>query len=270
MGLVPVTEFARPDLRIPLAPVPGPAGVARRYLLGLRDAGFGRARRIAVVWAAIGCVLAVVAALLPSPWRWAVVACAALAGLYGVSRALALVAAERQQYDFERDWVAGQTEMLRVHSFDVLRFTIEDVAEGDQGTRRTYDLTSAASVRALTGMQEQDRVRAQPAFVATVEFAYLGDDGVLSVGSVHRDLRELVFRPGGAASGQAWIRFPEARYLPRPSASGHPARLTYWVLSGPVLLVVTDAAYAVYAEGAARPAPAPGAPTATSGLGSAK
>jgi hypothetical protein len=261
-----VTEFIRPDLRIPLVPLSGSAGIARRYLLGLRDVGFGRLRRIAVVWATIGCVLAAAGVLLPSPWRQAVAACSALVGLYAVTRALALVVVERQQYAFEREWIVAQTEMLRVHPFDVLRFTIEDLAEDDQDTRHTYDLTSPAGIRDLFSLQDQDRVGARPAFLATVEFAYLGDDGVLSIASVHRDLRELVFLPGRAGSGQAWIRFPEARYLPRSTSSRHPARLTYWELSGPVLLAVTDAAYAE----AARPASAPDAPTATSGLGPAK
>lgn len=261
-----VTEFIRPDLRIPLAPLSGSAGVARRYLLILKDVGFGWVRRITVVWAAVGCVLAAVGVLLPSPWQRAVAACSALVGLYAVTRALALVVVERRQYAFERVWIAEQTEMLRIHPFDVLRFTIEDLARDDQGTRHTYDLTSPAGIRDLFSLQDQDRVGARPAFLATVEFAYLGDDGVLSIASVHRDLRELVFLPGRAGSEQAWIRFPQARYLPRSTSSGHPARLTYWVLSGPALLAVTDAAYA----GAARPAPASDAPTATFGLGSAK
>jgi hypothetical protein len=218
------------------------------------------------VWAAVGCVLAVVGVLLSSPWQRAVAACSALVGLYAVTRALALVVVERQQHAFEREWMAAQTEMLRVHPFDVLRFTIEDLAGDDQGTRHTYDLTSPAGIRDLFSLQGQDRAGARPAYLATVEFAYLGDDGVLSIASVHRDLRELVFLPGRAGSGQAWIRFPEARYLPRSTSSGHAARLTYWALSGPVLLAVTDAAYAE----ATRPAPAPDAPTAPPGLGSAK
>jgi hypothetical protein len=264
--LLSVTEFIRPDLRIPLAPVSASAGVARRYLLGLRDADFGPARRIALAWAAVACVLAAVGAVLPSLWERAVVACAALVGLYAVSRALALVVVERRQHVFEREWTDAQTAILRVHPFDVLRFTVERLASEDQGAGRAYDLTSPAGLGDLFRVLDQDRTGARPAFLATVEFTYLGDHGVLSIASVHRDLRELVFLTGRAPSGQAWIRFPEARYLPRPTSSGQPARLTYWALSGPVLLAVADA---VYAE-APRPAPAPGAPTETSGLGSAK
>ncbi len=260
-----MTEFTRPDLRIPLAPLSGSANVAR-YLLGLRDAGFGRARRIAVASAAIACVLAVIGVLLPSPWQRAVLACSALAGLYSVTRMLVLVAVERRQYAFERQWIAAQTEMLRAHSFDVLRFTVEDLAESDQSSGLTFDLASPASVRDLLKLRGRDEAGARPVFLATVEFAYLGEDGVLSIASVHRDLRELVFMPGRAGSGQAWIRFPEARYLPRSTASGHPARLTYWALYGPVLLSVADVAYAE----AVRPAPAPDTPTAAPGLGSAR
>ena len=126
--------------------------------------------------------------------------------------------------------------------------------------------TSPAGVRDLLRLQGRDKAGARPAFLATVEFAYLGDDGVLSMAKVHRDLRELVFLPGSAGSGQVWIRFPEACYLPRSTASGHPARLTYWALSGAVLLSVADVGYA----GAVRPAPAPGTPTAVPGLGSTR
>lgn len=264
--LLHVTEFTRPDLRIPPVPLSGSAGIARRYLLGLRDVGFGRARGIAVAWAAIGCVLAATAVLLPSPWQRAVAACAALVGLYAVTRVLALAVVERRQYAFEREWIVAQTEMLRVHPFDVLRFSVEDLAAGGQGARRIYELTSAAGIRDLLSLQDMDRAGARPAFAATVEFAYLGDDGVLSIATVHRDLRELVFQPGGTGSGQAWIHFPEARYLPRSTSRGRPARLTCWALSGRVLLAVADAAYA----GAGRPAPARDEPTAVSELGSAK
>src|SRR5579859_3128562 len=92
-----MSEFAHPDLLVPLMPLSGPAGVARRYLLGLRDVGFARARRGTVTWAAIGCVLAAASVPLPSPWQRAAGACSALVGLYAITRALALVVAARRQ-----------------------------------------------------------------------------------------------------------------------------------------------------------------------------
>ena len=243
-----MTEFVRPDLRIPLVPLAGSAGVARHYLLGLRNVNFANARRIAIVWAVIGCVLATLGITLPSPWRHGVVAGSALVGLYAIGRMLALTVAERRQRAFEQDWIAARTETLRAHAFDVLRFSVTNLVDRGQGAWRTYDLTSPAVVRELLSLRDQDRLRSRPIFQETVEFAYAGDGGVLSVADVHRDLRELVFLPGQARPGQASARFPEARYLPRPTLGGQPAQATNWVLSGAVILTVSDQPYA---EGAA-------------------
>lgn len=260
-----MTEFARPDLRIPLMPVSGPARAARRYFLGLRDAGFAGARRGVVAWAAAGCVFAVASIPAPSPWQRVVGACSAAVGLYAIAKAQGLVVAARRQQVFEREWLAAQSERLRAHDFGVLRLTLTSLAEDGGDPRRTYDLTSPADIRDLLRLRDEDETRARPVFLASVEFAFLGDDGVYSVADVHRDLREILFLPGQAGEGQAWIRFPEARYLPRPTPAGRPARLTFWSLSGPVVLSVSDAPQA----GPAQPAP-PEAPTGSSGLGSAR
>lgn len=245
-----MTEFVRPDLRIPLVPLAGSAGAVRRYLLGLRNVNFVNARRVAVIWAAIGCALAALSVTLPSPWRGGGAASSAAVGLYAIGRMLALAVAERRQRAFEQDWIAKRTQTLRAHAFDVLRFSVTNLADRGQDTWRTYDLTSPAAVRELLSLRGQDQVRPLPSFQTTVEFAYVGDGGVLSVADVHRDLRELVLLPGQARPGQASVRFPEARYLPRPTNSGEPAQATNWALSGAVVLAVSDEAYA---EGAAAP-----------------
>jgi hypothetical protein len=253
-----VTEFVRPDLRIPLAPLSGSAEVARHYVLGLRNVNFANPRRLAMMWAATGCLLAALSVTLPEPWRRGVAVGSALVALYAVGRMLALTVTERRQRAFERDWLTARTETLRGHAFDLLRFSVTDLTDRGQGGRRAYDLTSPDVVRELLGLRDQDLARPRPTLQATVEFAYVGAGSVPSVADVHRDLRELVFLAGQASPGQESVRFPEARYLPRPALGGQPAQATNWVLSGPVILAVGGQPYA---EGAA----ASEAPTDTTG-----
>lgn len=249
-GAACMSEFVRPDLRVPLVPLPGSAGIARHYLLGLRGMNFANARRVAIAWAVTGCVLAALSIALPPTWQRDVAAASALAGLFAIGRVLALTITERRQRAFEQDWISARTQALRAHSFDVLRFTVTDLANRGQGTQRTYDLTSPGAVRELLGLRDQEEARSRPVLLATVEFAYLGDSGVLSVAEAHRDLRELVFLPAQAGSGRASVRFPEARYLPRPTRSGEPAQTTNWALTGPVALAVSGQSQA---EGAGAP-----------------
>jgi hypothetical protein len=200
------------------------------------------------VWAVIGCIVAALGITLPSPWRHGFAVGSALVDLYAIGRIFALTVAERRQHAFERDWVAARTERLRTHAFDVLRFSVTDITDPGQSTRRTYDLTSPAAVRELLSLRDQNKGRPRPILQATVEFAYIGDGGVLSVADAHRDLEELVFVPGGL--GQVAVRFPEARYLPRPTRGGQSAQATNWALSGAAILVVSDQPYD---EGAAAP-----------------
>jgi hypothetical protein len=202
-----------------------------------------------MVWAATGCLLAALSGVTPQePWRRGVAVGSALVGLYAVGTMLALTVTERRQRAFEREWLTARTETLRGHAFDLLRFTVTDLAERGQGGRRTYDLTSPDVVRVLLGLRDQDLARPRPTLQATVEFAYVAACGVPSVADVHRDLRELVFLPGQASPGQESVRFPAARYLPRPTLGGQPTQATNWVLSGPVLIAVGGQAYT---EGAA-------------------
>jgi hypothetical protein len=203
-----------------------------------------------MVWVAAGCLLAALSVTLAEPWRRGVAVGSALVSLYAVGRMLALTVTERRQRAFEREWLTARTETLRGHAFDLLRFSATDLADGGQGGRRTYDLTSPDVVRELLGLRDQDLARPRPTRQATVEFAYVGADGVPSVADVHRDLRELVCLPGQASPGQESVRFPEARYLPRPTVGRQPARATNWLLSGPVILAIGGQSYA---EDAAAP-----------------
>jgi hypothetical protein len=233
-------EFTRPDLSIPLSPLPGFGKLVRRHVLGSHGSGFARAYGTTLACAAVGCILAVVSLLLSSPWKLAVLALSVALGLYVVARALALEAFERRQHAFESEWMAAQSEVLRAHAFEVLRFTVQD-SSGISGARRIYDVTRPADVGALVRRQDQERASRLSAR-ATVEFTYLAGDGTLTLADAHRELPEITFLAGWAAPGRAWIRFPQARYLGRPARGRHPAERTYWALSGPVMIAVSEPA----------------------------
>ncbi|WP_101790460.1 hypothetical protein [Nonomuraea indica] len=225
------TESVRPDLPVPLSPLDGVPEVVRRRLLGLRGPGFDHAYRASLAWAALTAGLALLGLLAPPPWRAPLLGCAALLGLYVLVRAVALPAFERGQRDFERRWLAAQSEVLRRHAFEVVRFRLVE-AGGEAGARRTYDLTRPADGRAVLRRQERERWSR-----AGVEFVYRGAGGE-GLGEVVRDLSEVVFLPGRAGRGGPWIRFPEARYLCRPGE--RPAERSYWTLSGPVEVGVSE------------------------------
>ncbi|HUK67899.1 MAG TPA: hypothetical protein VLW50_03930 [Streptosporangiaceae bacterium] len=259
------SEFTRPDLAVPLFPLPGFPSLMRRHLLGLRGPNFAGAYRVTLAAAWAGFAVAAASLLVSPPWQEVVVYCSALIGLYVIARALALVAFERRQHTFEREWLAAQSEVLRGHAFEVLRFTVQDLIDEDQGVRQTYDLTRPADVRDL--FRRQARERNSPWWSrATVELTYVSRDGTLAVAEVHRGLPELTFLEGWARPGRAWVRFPGARYLGRPRGGRRPAQRTHWALSGPVVIAVSESAYG----GAAGPAQAPKAPAQSSGLGPAR
>lgn len=251
-------EFVGPDLPVPLSPLRGLPEAIRRHLFGLRGPGFSRARLVNAAWA-VGTGAAVLASLLlPVPWRGVAVVCAVLLGLYLVVRTFALVAFERRQYAFEPQWLAAQTEVLRGHAFDVLRFTVHALSGASAG-RRTYDLTRPGDVAEL--LRRQERERASGVFSrVTVEFAYwLGAGETLAVGEVSRDLSEVDFLRGRAGAARAWIRFPQARYVGRPATGRDPAQQTRWALSGRVVVAVAEAVYGTA-----------GGPAGATGLGSAR
>ncbi|MBB6345563.1 hypothetical protein ACWGH8_08915 [Nonomuraea muscovyensis] len=225
------TESVRPDLPVPLSPLDGVPEVVRRRLLGLGGPGFARAHRVGLAWAALTACLALLGLLVPPPWRAPVLGCAALLGLYVLVRAVALQVFEREQRDFEPRWLAAQSEVLRGHAFEVVRFRLV-AADDEAGARRTYDLTRPSDVRAVLRRQERERWSR-----AGVEFVYRGAGGE-GLGEVVRELSEVVFLPGRAGRGGPWIRFPQARYLRRPGE--RPAEWSYWTLSGPVEVGVSE------------------------------
>jgi hypothetical protein len=183
-------------------------------------------------------VLAVASLALRPPWQRAGVIGSAALGLYVILRALALAVFERRQRTFEREWITTQTQVLRRHAFDVVRFTVQDISSVPY-LRRSYDLTRPADVRDLLQRQEHERA-GQHWSQATVEFSYLADHGTLAIAEVHRDLTELAFLQGQAA-GRASVRFPQAYYVGRLGQG--PAQRTYWTLSGEVMIAVSEPAY---------------------------
>jgi hypothetical protein len=230
-------EFARPDLPVPLSPLHGLPALLRRCVLGLGRAGFARAYLVSTGWALATGSVALAGLLLPGRLRAPAVGCAALLGACLLARTFALMVFERRQHAFEPRWLEAQSEVLRGHEFDVLRFTVQD-PDADAGMPRLYDLTRPGDVREL--LHRQDDERASGAFSrATVEFAYwVGGGDRLAVGDVRRELTELTFRTRRSEPDRALIRFPEARYSGRPDSGRRPAKRTYWTLSGPVLLTV--------------------------------
>jgi len=259
------SEFTRPSLPIPLFPLRWAPLFIRSHLVGLRGQSFATAYRRTLAAAAAGIVVAAAAFLTPPPWQDVVVGCSALIGIYVTVRVLALAVFERRQHTFAREWIAAQSNVLREHQFEVLRFTVEGLTGEGQGVRRTYDLTRPVDVRDLLRRQDRERTTGRLSRVST-EFTYLTGDGALAVAEVHRALPEFTFLVGWAGPGRAWVRFPEARYVGRPRRDRHPAQRTQWALSGSVLLRVADSAHSE----SGGPAPPPSAPTESSGPGPAR
>ncbi|MCK2212321.1 hypothetical protein MF672_000690 [Actinomadura sp. ATCC 31491] len=227
-------KSVRPELPVPLAPAGGLAEFAGRWLSGLRGPAFSRARRANAAWAAVAAALGLAGTLLPGPWRVALVGCATTLALVLLVRAVALVAFERRQRDFEPRWLDAQSELLRRHTFEVVRFRLHE-PDG----RRTYDLDDPRDVDELLARQERERSSGGAGSRAGVQFLYRAggtEGGIEGVAEVVRDLAELRLLPGRAGRGWAWIRFPEARYLRRPGA--RPAQRVYWTLSGPAEVAV--------------------------------
>lgn len=240
MEVVPYEpEFLRSGLPIPQYPVRGISALLRRHLLGRHGTAFTRAYRTTIASAAAECVLAVTSLTLPPPWQRAAVIGSAVLGLYVILRALALAVFEKRQRMFEREWISTQTEVLRRHAFDVVRFTVQDISSVPY-LRRSYDLTRPADLRDLLERQERERA-GQHWSQATAEFSYLADRGTLAIGEAKRELAELTFLRGQASAGRASIRFPQAYYVGRLGQG--PAQRTYWTLSGDVMIAVSEPAY---------------------------
>jgi hypothetical protein len=169
----------------------------------------------------------------------------ALLGLYLLLRTFGLIFFEKRQHAFESLWVTAQSEVLREHAFEVLRFTVWG-PYGEGGARRTYDLTRPGDVRDLLGRQESERTSDVFSRV-TVEFAYrAGCADARGVADVTRELSELTFLQTHARPANVWVRFPAARYLSHLVPGGHPARRVYWTLSGPMVVTLSTSAARQY------------------------
>lgn len=240
-ALIYEPRLTRPDLPIPLSPLGGFSKLVRNYLIGLRRPRFVNAHEVTIIWAGVSCAIALVSIFFSSPWQQVAVTCSAVLGLYVVGRVFALAAFERRQRAFEPEWMVAQSEVLRAHEFDVLRFTVQDPSRVFGG-QRTYDLTRPADVGDLLSRQERER-ESHSSSQARVEFVYLAASGQTVVTDAKRDLPELVFLPGFARLGHAWVRFPEASYLAPGGQRGRSAGRTYWALTGEVLIAVGNPAY---------------------------
>jgi hypothetical protein len=179
-------------------------------------------------------VLAVASLAMKSPWQSVVAYAAAAIALVAAAAVLARMVADWRSHSFQGYWLAAQTEALRQHQFEALRCTVRG---------RRYNLASPADVRDLRDQPGEER--------AGVSFSYLADGRAPTIGEVHRLLRDVTFVADVTTPGRAFARFPQARYLPRPTRGGRPARRTTWALDGPVLVSVTSVADATGSDAAA-------------------
>jgi hypothetical protein len=259
-------ELARPDLPIPLSPLHKLTRLLQRHLLGLYWPTFETAYRVTATWAAVAITLAGVTFALPRAWHWIALAYSVLAGANVTVRTLALTTFERRQHVFEREWLAAQSQVLQGHRFDILRFTVQNHEGNDQAPPRIYNLTRPADVGELVRLRDEEFRQEHQTSWATIEFSYLAHDGTRAVAEVDRRLPEIHFIRGRPITRHALIRFPEARYVPRPEPSGLPAQQTSWLLAGPVLIAISEPAYG----GTADPVRAPDAAAGRSELGSVR
>jgi hypothetical protein len=230
-------ELLRPEAAVPLAPLRGLKHVARRYGTGLRGPEFAGAQLVGAGWAAVPLAVALVGLLVPSV-RAPALASAVVLGIGVLARLLLLVAFERLQHAYEPHWLADQTAALRGHDFPLLRCAVP--LDEAPGPPRVCDLTSGDQVGELLGRRERER--AAGAFSrATLQFVCAAGRGELVVAEVRRELAELEFLPVRPGAPQAWVRFPEACFLPLPDTGRRPAQRAYWVLSGPVLVSAAEA-----------------------------
>ncbi|MGW4962048.1 hypothetical protein ACWEPL_32930 [Nonomuraea sp. NPDC004186] len=209
---MPVTygpEYSRPDLPVPLVPLPGLPVTVRRVLAGPSPE---RAPAATFGWAVLTAALALAATFAPHPLFSAATW---LTAAYVVARVMALRLLARAQRRFEPDWLAAQTRVLRGHGFDILRCTVGG---------RVCDLTRPGDVEALT--------RAAPDEEVVLEFGYRpATGGRVAVERVRRRRAELEIRYARFAPDSGRARFPEASY-----AIGANGRVTAWSLAGQVVL----------------------------------
>ncbi|MFJ4785440.1 hypothetical protein [Streptomyces sp. NPDC088794] len=235
---LPRPELLRPEAAIPLAPLPGLKGVARRYGTGLKGPEFAEAQLVGAGWAAVPVVVALVGLLVPGV-RSAALVCAVVLGAAVLARSLLLVVFERRQHAYEPCWLADRTADLRTHHFPLLRCAVR--SDEVPGPPEVYDLTRGNQVGELLRRRERDRTVGTFS-QATLQFVCaVGRDELAVLAEVRRELAELDFQPVRPGTPQAWVRFPAASYLALPDTGRRPARRAYWVLSGPVLVSAVEA-----------------------------
>ena len=225
-------DNVRPELPIPLAPVVGPARLLRRTVTGLREPSFEYARTVTLRWVAGAAgVLVLGGTIIAAGYaRFVLGLGIAMAG-YAVARVLALALFERRQRAFESGWLRAQSEKLRTHAFDVVRFSLEVDSRRPGSDLLHLDLTRPEEVGWLIRRQATERDRRQRSR-AHIEFVYWPDSaGNPSIERVRRELADIEVHPVAAVGPAARIRFPEASYGSQPAVSGGdhrlPGRRTY-------------------------------------------
>ncbi|MFG2053067.1 hypothetical protein ACGFI9_03465 [Micromonospora sp. NPDC048930] len=232
----------RPEVPIPLAPLRGPARMARRLTVGPGWSSFERARNVTLGWLAAA-VLAVIVDRLLVDHVLATVAAVTLVG-YTIARAAALVLVERRQYAFEWRWLEDQSRRLRRQPFEVVAVRVQVVSDDVRSAVRAVDLTDPADVAWLL---DQQAAGAGASSQARIEFGYWETGGSgRSSDSVRRRLADLQVHPVDAPITRARIRFPQARYVTVDGGAGSggcwPGRVAHWSLVGPVQLTTARAA----------------------------
>lgn len=240
------SDLPRPDLPVPLPPLASSLVAFRRRAIGLREPAFGRAYR-ATWWLAVTAVLLLVVARTVVAPEFAPVVTAVVLAISGyvVLRVTSLAVFQRQQASFEARWLAAQSEALRGHAFDVVRFTLRpDRARtgADETGYRVLNLADPHDVGLLMRQQIADR-DGNGSSRADIEFIYWPGAGERAVVErVRRELKDIAVHPVPGTT-RVRVRFPEARYGSRPAdpgdRRGRSTPTTYWFLSGPIRLTAT-------------------------------
>jgi hypothetical protein len=205
-----------------------------RLMARPREPDFTRAIGQSVAVAALAGATMVAGLALDSS---AVVAAGSVLALYGLMRVLYLKDLERRQLTFERQWLAGQTRVLRDTEFEVVRFTVG---------RRAYDIADGAETARLFA----DLTERPENTVVSVDFVYSSSN----LGHTRGRLADVRFRP--VAGARPRVRYPSADYF--LEASG---RHTLWRLGGDAVVTLAEPADpGAVRGGTGRPGPPTSAP----------
>jgi hypothetical protein len=168
--------------------------------------------------------------------RWWAGAVAIVLAFYVAIRVIAIAWYERDQHRFEQRWLTDQSALLASHAFEVIRFTA--VRGLSNPVDQTYDLADPGDIADLLHRQLNE-----PTSVVKIEFVRSSPDsegGVIEY--VRRELRQIEIVAVRGMSPRARVRFPEGRYVARPPQTkrdlGRPGKVTFWLLPGPLYLIV--------------------------------